>query len=122
MFGGGEGPAQAVPTTVTQGPDGAYYIGQLTGFPFAQGAANVYRLVPRGQPQVFASGFSSIIDIEFGADGSLYVLEIAADLFACEILGGPCEGRLTRIAPDGTRTVLASATALPDRHGDRQQR
>ena len=113
MFGGGEGPAQAVPTTVTQGPDGAYYIGQLSGFPFAQGAANVYRLVPRGQPQVVASGFSSIIDIDFGADGSLYVLEIAADLFACEILGGPCEGRLTRIAPDGTRTVLASQLPFP---------
>lgn len=113
MFGGGVGPAQAVPTTVTQGPDGAYYVGQLSGFPFAQGAASVYRVAPRGQPEVVASGFSSIIDIDFGADGSLYVLEIATDLFACEILGGPCDGRLTRIAPDGTRTVLASQLPFP---------
>jgi hypothetical protein len=27
-------PMQAVPTSVTVGPDGAYYVGQLTGFPF----------------------------------------------------------------------------------------
>jgi hypothetical protein len=33
-FQGGEVPMDAVPTTVVRGPDGAYYVGQLTGFPF----------------------------------------------------------------------------------------
>jgi len=36
-------PMQAVPTSVTVGPDGATYVGQLTGFPFPPGAANVWR-------------------------------------------------------------------------------
>jgi hypothetical protein len=37
--------AQAVPTSVaTVGFDGAYYISQLTGFPFQKGLANIYRL------------------------------------------------------------------------------
>ena len=62
-FGGPDIPMQAVPTTVTRGPDGALYVGQLTGFPFPVGGANVYRIGPGGQPQVFASGFTNIIDI-----------------------------------------------------------
>ncbi len=112
MFGGGEGPMQAVPTSVTQGPDGAIYVGQLTGFPFIPGSANVDRLTPRQGPQVFASGFTAIHDIAFGPDGSLYVLEVASDLIACELFGD-CNGRLIKVAPDGTRTVVARDLLFP---------
>ena len=34
---------EPVPTAVARGPDGALYVGQLTGVPFAQGLANIYR-------------------------------------------------------------------------------
>ncbi len=112
MFGGGEGPMQAVPTAVTEGPDGAIYVGELTGFPFLPGSANVYRLTPRQGPQVYASGFTAIHDIAFGPDGSLYVLEIASDLIACEFFGD-CNGRLIKVAPNGTRTVLARDLLFP---------
>ena len=37
---------QSVPTSIAVGPDGAYYIGQLTGFPFPPGAANIFRFDP----------------------------------------------------------------------------
>lgn len=112
MFGGGEGPMQSVPTAVTEGPDGAIYVGQLTGFPFPPGQANVYRLTPRQGPQVYASGFTAIHDIAFGPDGSLYVLEIASDLIACEFFGD-CNGRLIKVAPNGTRTTLAQGLPFP---------
>ena len=112
MFGGGMGPMQAVPTSVTEGPDGAIYVGELTGFPFLPGQANVYKVLPRHQPQVYASGFSAIHDIAFGPDGSLYVLEIASDLMACE-LAGDCNGRLIKVAPNGARTVLAQDLLFP---------
>lgn len=36
----------AVATSVAVGPDGAYYIGELSGLPFTAGAANIYRVVP----------------------------------------------------------------------------
>jgi hypothetical protein len=36
---------------VVVGPDGAYYVSQLTGFPFPVGAANVYRVVPGSAPR-----------------------------------------------------------------------
>ncbi|MGH3881466.1 MAG: ScyD/ScyE family protein [Actinophytocola sp.] len=70
-------PMQAVPTSVVRGPDGAYYVGSLTGFPFQVGGALVYRVVPGKAPTVYAGGFTNIIDIAFGPDRKLYVLEIA---------------------------------------------
>src|SRR3954468_448978 len=55
---------QTVPTTVTQGPDGDLYVGELTGFPFPAAQASVYRVPARGgAPDVVASGFTKIIDI-----------------------------------------------------------
>jgi sugar lactone lactonase YvrE len=96
---------QAVPTTVVTGPDGALYVGQLTGFPFPVGGARVYRVPSRGgTPAVFASGFTNIIDIAFGRDGSLYVLE----MFANGLLSNDPAGALIRVAPDGTQTTVAS--------------
>ena len=98
---------QAVPTTVTIGPDGAFYVGQLTGAPFPLNGANVYR-VPAGggAPEIFESGFTKIIDIAFGPDGSLYVLQISS-------AGGPPPqggtGSLIRVAPDHTKTTIVPA-------------
>jgi hypothetical protein len=98
-----------VPTSVAVGPDGAYYVGQLTGFPFPVGGANVYRVPAEGgTPEVFATGFTHIIDVAFGSDGSLYVLEIAANGLLAAFGGGDWTGALIRVAPDGTRTELAS--------------
>jgi len=96
---GTEIPMQAVPTNVVQGPDGALYVSQLTGFPFPMGGANVYRVDRRGgAPTVYASGFTNITDLAFGPDGSLYVVEIATN----GLLSGDPTGALKRIAPDGS--------------------
>jgi hypothetical protein len=101
-------PMQSVPTTVALGPDGAYYVGELTGFPFPAGEARIYRVVPGSAPEVFADGFTAIIDIAFAPDGSLYVLEIAANGLLEAELNGDFAGALIKVAPDGTRTTVAS--------------
>jgi hypothetical protein len=98
-------PMQSVPNAVAMGPDGAYYVGELTGFPFPVGGANVYRVVPGSDPEVFASGFTNIIDITWGPDGYLYVLEIATN----SLLSGDLTGALKRYDPSsGTTEILAS--------------
>lgn len=101
-------PMQAVPTSVVKGPDGAYYVGQLTGFPFPPGGANVWRVRPGHDPEVFKGGFTNIIDIAFDKRGRLYVLEIATD----GLLNVPENelpvGRLVRVNQDGSTTTLAS--------------
>ena len=98
----------AVPTAIAVGPDGAYYVGELSGVPFAAGAANVYRVVPGQAPQVFRSGFTTVTDIDFGPDGSLYVIEHSTgpQFFALP-------GDLVRIRPDGTRTILVGNLDRP---------
>jgi hypothetical protein len=100
-------PMQAVPTSVVKGPDGALYVGQLTGFPFPVGAANVWRVVPGHKPKVFAAGFTNIIDIAFDRHGRLYVLEIATNGLLSAGENELPQGRLVRIEKNGRRTTLA---------------
>jgi sugar lactone lactonase YvrE len=90
--------ADAVPTSVVRGPDGAYYISQLTGFPFAQGVANIWRVVPGSAPTVYASGLTNVTDLAFARDGSLYAVEIAS---AGLLSPPPPIGSLVRIPPGG---------------------
>jgi len=94
----------AVPTGVVHGPDGAYYVGQLTGFPFVPGAAKVFRVRPGAEPEVAAEGFTNIIDVAFGPDGCLYVLEISAK----GLTSGDPTGALIKVGHGQTRTVIAS--------------
>jgi hypothetical protein len=68
-------PTDAVPNSVAVGPDDAYYVGELTGGPFVPETANVWRVVPGRAPQVYCSGFSFIIDLDFDRRGNLYVFE-----------------------------------------------
>ena len=100
-------PMDTGPTSVALGPDGDYYFGQLTGFPFPVGAANIYRVpAAGGAPQVVASGFTHIVDLTFGPDGSLYVVEIAKNGLLAAFNDNDWTGALIRIAPNGTRTEL----------------
>lgn len=93
---------QAVPTAVTRGPDGQLYVGQLTGYPFPVHGANVFRVSQDGQAEVFATGFTNIIDLAFDRYGQLYVLEFDSDS-----IGGPgADGSLWVIRPDGSRDEL----------------
>jgi sugar lactone lactonase YvrE len=97
----------SVPTAVVAGPDGAYYVAELTGVPFAAGAARIYRVVPGHEPEIVHDGFKTIIDIDFGPDGSLYVLQHATGAF----FTGP--GQLIRVNPDGARTVVVAGLTRP---------
>lgn len=113
-------PVQVVPTVIVEGPDGAHYVAEFTGFPYPKGAARVFRFGRTGEPTVYADGFTNIIDIAFGPDGSLYVLEMATNGLASQ----DATGAVIRVAPDGTKTILASQglihpTAIAvDRYGE----
>jgi len=97
-------PMQAVPDSVAKGPDGAWYVGELTGFPFPKGAARIWRIVPGHAPTIVARGFTNIIDLAFDRWGRLNVLEIARN----GLTSGDPTGALVRIERDGRRTVIAS--------------
>lgn len=103
--------AEPVPTDVTRGPDGALYVSSLTGAPFVPGIALVYRIGAGGTPQLHEGGFKMAVDHAWGPDGSLYVLEF--DTSPGFFFPIPPTGRLTRIAPDGARTVLSETLTAP---------
>ncbi len=100
-------PTDAVPTGLTVGPCGAYYVGELTGAPFTEGAAHIYRVVPGFAPEIFLDGFKTIMDIAFGPEGSLYVVQFAT---------GPTffnlPGQLIRVHPDGTRKSFSMTSTI----------
>jgi glucose/arabinose dehydrogenase len=109
-FAGGTFSMDAVPTSVVVGPDGAYYVSQLTGFPFPVGGANIYRVVPGQAPTVYASGFTNLVDLAFARNGDLLVVEIATN----GILSGDFTGALKRVARDGTvSTVMSDGLIAP---------
>jgi sugar lactone lactonase YvrE len=88
---------------VVRGPDGAYYVGQLTGFPFPAGGTSVWRLQPGHKPTVYASGFTNVVDIAFDRKGRLLVLEIAK----FGLLSNNPTGALIRLDGKNKRTELA---------------
>jgi hypothetical protein len=95
---------QAVPTGVVRAPGGGAYVGQLTGFPFPAGAANVFAVSGTGATTVKVAGLTNVVDVAAGPRGSLYVLQISS----AGLLGPPSPGRLLRVDRDGTRTELAA--------------
>ncbi|MBD2068622.1 ScyD/ScyE family protein [Leptolyngbya sp. FACHB-671] len=101
---------QSVPTSITVGPDGAFYVSELTAFPFEEGNARVYRIGEEGEPEVYAEGFTNIIDLKFDQSGGLYVLEYDADA----ILNGGEAGALIYVSPDGsTRNTITDELINP---------
>ena len=107
---------QTVPTSVTEGPDGAIYVSQLTGFPFFRGTASVFRISSDGGSiTTFASGFTAIVDITFDAGGALYVLEVASGQVGPPTPPNPGlgAGRLKRQCPGATPVVLLDGLTFP---------
>jgi hypothetical protein len=101
---GAQIPVQPVPTGVVRGGRNVAIVGQLTGFPFPPGQARVFRVRGAGTPSPLVSGFTTIVDVARGRDGSLYVLQISTNGLA----GPPGPGRLFRIASGGKRQELAA--------------
>jgi hypothetical protein len=97
---------ESVPTTVTEAPNGALFVGELTGQPFPVGAARVYVVPPGGGTAVpVAGGFTNIIDIATSPSGGGYVLEHDADGII-PALGPGVAGRIVRVNGDGTQRVI----------------
>ena len=62
----------SVPTSVAVGPDGAYYVGELTGIPVVTARANIYRVGRDGaSPDVCLTDCTAIIDSRSTSGGTL---------------------------------------------------
>jgi hypothetical protein len=108
---------EAVPTTVTKGPDGDIYVGQLTGAPFFQGASTIWRVPSQGgTPTPYVTGLTAVVDFAFGKDGTLYIVEIASGFVPPP--GGSGDpgvgnGRLLRKPKNGAPEVVLEGLVFP---------
>lgn len=102
-------PAQAVPTAVVRGPDGAFYVSQLTGFPFEPGLAKIYRVVPGHAPTVWASGLTNVTSLAFDRDGRLYAVQLADAGLLAVPEGQLPQGSLVRVPRGSTSPVTVKA-------------
>lgn len=107
-------PPQAVPTAVAVGPDGATYVGILSGFPFAKGAAKVYRIDKRTREvTTYAEGLTHVVGIAFHR-GVLHAVEMTQDsLLEPEVCGNMVPGRVVAVHPDGRQHTVVDDLPLP---------
>jgi hypothetical protein len=117
--------SEAVPTAVAVGPDGAWYVSELRGFPFTKGTSRIWRIEPgtedadcdpdakRGRCRLFADGFTSVIDLAF-ADDTMLVLEIVKDgLLAAEAGTAPPIGALWAVDGRSKTEIAAGSLVAP---------
>ena len=104
-------PMEFVPTATAVRPhDPNIYVGQLTGFPFPQGASTVWKVKPDGSKEPYATGFTNVTDIAWGKHGALYVVEFSATGLTSET---PTAGDVVKVWPNGTRTIVATGLTNP---------
>lgn len=116
-------PSEAVATSVTVGPDGYWYVGELRGFPATPGTSQIWRIRPgsvnavcdpdharHGRCTRYADGLTSIVDLSADHHGNLYALSLSKMSWLQMELGTPGSdiGGLFRIGRHGHRiTELA---------------
>ena len=101
---------EAVPTDVVIGPDGAFYVSQLTGFPFPTGASTIWRVTRGGQRTVYATGLTTVTSLAWRGN-TLYAVQFDdSDFF------GPPVGSLRKVTPGGS-VHAAVVDGLPAPYG-----
>lgn len=103
-------PAEPVPTAAAKGPDGKWYISQLTGFPFEQGAASIWRVGRNGQLTLYATGLTNVTDLAWKGR-TLYAVQIS-DVGLLNEAGLP-SGSLVKVSRTGAHTTVADNLPAP---------
>jgi hypothetical protein len=99
-----------VPTALAY--KGNFFFGNLGLFPVTPGTESLFKVTPSGQIKTWATGLTTVLGLVFGSHDRLYALEsMTAPGFP-----GPGElgtGKVVRIDPSGTQTVIATGLSFP---------
>lgn len=94
--------ADAVPTDVVKGPDGAWYVSQLVGFPFEKGSSTIWKVRPGRDPVAYATGLTNVTALAFSGK-TLYAVELSTN----GLLSGPV-GALRKITPGASEHAVVA--------------
>jgi hypothetical protein len=97
--------SDAVPTCIDRGPDGALYVGELTGGGNPPGSSVVWRFAPwqkHHRLTTWATGLTAVTGCGFGHDGRFYAVELST--LGLDN-GAPNTGALVRVPPHSSHPV-----------------
>jgi hypothetical protein len=100
----------AVPTSLTRGPNGSILVGELGGDGSPNGASRVWQIWPNKRhqtPHVYRSGFTAVTGLAWHRH-SLYVCE-----FTTDYPNGGANGAIVKVT--GSHRTVLGAGALPGR-------
>jgi hypothetical protein len=99
--------SDAVPTCIDRGPDGAFYISQLTGGGNPPGSANVYRFDPRTRNlSVWARGLTAVTGCGFDSHGHFIAVELSTQGLDA---AAPGTGDVVRVPAHSTKPAVIVA-------------
>ena len=104
------------PVTVgaTAGPDGALYVAQFGPAPYLPGTGRIDRIDADGQiTEGVVADLTTPIDVVFDSDGTMYVLQYAAEFSAEQLRYIPFGGEVLRVNDDGTVTTIVTNLVFP---------
>lgn len=100
---------EAVPTRILHNPDGGFYVSQLTGFPFLDGASKIFGVDSAGQVSVIDSGLTLVTDMALAPSGDgLLALQFAnfrGDSLPPFLIGS---AQITKVGFDGSKDTIAT--------------
>jgi hypothetical protein len=100
-----------VPTSPAVGPDGAIYVGQLSGAPFFPGVTQVTKIAADGTVSPAVKGLTMVTAVAFGPDKNMYITELSTNFTG---QGGPQPGQVLRVLPNGSTQVVLDNLMLPN--------
>lgn len=99
-----------VPSSLTY--KGNFFFGNLGTFPIDPGTEQIMKLTPSGQLKSWATGLTTVLGLAFDGRDRLYALESMTNPgFPSPAQLG--SGRVVRIDPNGTQTVVATDLSFP---------
>jgi glucose/arabinose dehydrogenase len=102
-----------VVTGLAPAPDGGVYVGNLTPFPYPDGAAKVIHVAPDGMVTDQWTGLTAVVALAVGADGALYALEMVTGSIDEDPFIFGDSGRLVRQTGPDTLEVVAEGLNFP---------
>ena len=104
------------PTSVgaAAGLDGNLYVAQFGLAPYTPGSGHVDRVTPDGTvTEGVVRNLTTPVDVAFAPDGTLFVLQFAAQFDPRRLRYLPSGGEVRRVNPDGTTSVVVSGLMFP---------
>ena len=105
---------QPVTTGATLGPDTNLYVAQFGPMPFRPGTGRIDRIDMEGRiTQGYVANLQTPIDVAFGHDGTMYILQYATHFSATKMRYVPYGGQLLRVNKNRSTTPIVTNLIFP---------